>query len=412
MSEQKTPVAEEATPPPPQAQDPRPETKPASGPKRVSVYAPCEHTVFDAPFLDTAQLFDRVGGNTGNLAFVYGVMRALGGGVPFFRWGADPAAVKTACDVAVMPCANQVGMHCDMGNNATHLEKMDVGLVALGLGAQANSFDEDVEAPEGTWRWLKVIADHSVAGAPNIGVRGEYTRRQLEKNGLGDNVVVLGCPSLFISPFPDLGQRIAKRLEERPIRRVAVASGQRYWPQLRFIERQLVRLATETGGAYICQHPIHMLQLARNEGQRMDPKDAEGLREYLMPNADLRALSDWASRYAVAFVNILAWMDFVRRYDFVVGPRIHGVALAMQAGVPGLCIAHDSRTIELCEAMKIPYVQPKDLKDEISVDYLKKIFRFDASAFDQNRAERADAMRLISRLSNFLLSHSFRRNPQ
>ena len=55
----------------------------------------------------------------------------------------------------------------------------------------------------------------------------------------------------------------------------------------------------------------------------------------------------------------------MRKFDFVVGPRFHGVMLAMQAGIPGGVIAHDSRTLELCQTMGIPVRDHKEIAENI-----------------------------------------------
>jgi hypothetical protein len=65
--------------------------------------------------------------------------------------------------------------------------------------------------------------------------------------------------------------------------------------------------------------------------------------------------------------------------------------LAIQAGVPGLCIAHDSRIRELCEKCMIPYVMANDVKDGITLQDLPHLAEFDGKAFDQNRAAIAEA---------------------
>jgi hypothetical protein len=82
-------------------------------------------------------------------------------------------------------------------------------------------------------------------------------------------------------------------------------------------------------------------------------------------------------------------MEYLRGFDFVIGARIHGVMLGLQAGVPSLCIAHDSRTRELCETMKVPFVMARDVSGGVSREDLGRLFVFDADEFDQNRAKLA-----------------------
>jgi polysaccharide pyruvyl transferase WcaK-like protein len=53
----------------------------------------------------------------------------------------------------------------------------------------------------------------------------------------------------------------------------------------------------------------------------------------------------------VAFFDVTIWLDFLKRFDFVVGTRIYGAMLAMQVGIPAAVIAHDSGTYEMCTTM-------------------------------------------------------------
>jgi polysaccharide pyruvyl transferase WcaK-like protein len=100
---------------------------------------------------------------------------------------------------------------------------------------------------------------------------------------------------------------------------------------------------------------------------------------------DLDEFTEWTKTYGNVFFNIPSWMEHYRRFDFVVGLRIHGVMLALQAGVPALCIAHDSRTIELCETMKVPFVHAREVIHGIERKNLLKLFNFNPDEFDSNR---------------------------
>lgn len=86
-------------------------------------------------------------------------------------------------------------------------------------------------------------------------------------------------------------------------------------------------------------------------------------------------------------------MEFLRRFDFVVGTRIHGTVLGLQSGVPALCIATDSRTLELCQTMRVPYIAAKDCVERLKLEDLSRLFsdQFDAAEFDANRHALAKA---------------------
>jgi polysaccharide pyruvyl transferase WcaK-like protein len=97
----------------------------------------------------------------------------------------------------------------------------------------------------------------------------------------------------------------------------------------------------------------------------------------------------WIRRYAVTFNDAASWLDAMRKFDFVVGPRFHGVMLGIQAGVPGGVIAHDSRTFELCQTIGIPVRDHADLPERFTADDVRALFPFDGTAYDRRRAQLA-----------------------
>ncbi len=342
-----------------------------------------------APFLGASELSASVGHNTGNLCFVHAIDQHLGGGLPRYRRGDAHAVLDAASGTAVLPCANHLGVHADLRGEAEHFARMRQPIVAIGLGAQSGpDLRRLPELAEGSLRWLRVLAEHAPSSAPNIAVRGEFTLRLLKHYGLAERAVELGCPTLFLNPRPDLGRLIA-RSADGPIRRVAVAAGHYLWKHMNRLEASLARIVERTHGAYVLQSPREMLMLYRQEIGELPAATLEALRLPIAPEAVGLDIADWYRRYAVAFFDVPAWMNFLRGFDFVVGARIHGVMLALQVGVPALCIAHDSRTLELCRTMAVPHVTLEQVVEGVDLDGLRRLFRFDPVAFDARRAELA-----------------------
>ena len=116
----------------------------------------------------------------------------------------------------------------------------------------------------------------------------------------------------------------------------------------------------------------------------------------------LEEFARWSERHGNVFFDVSAWMEHYRRFDFVIGTRIHGVMLALQAGIPGVVIAHDSRTLELCETMMVPHVLASEVQNGITREELPGLFKFDAKEFDRNR--RALAKRYVEFLESNELS--------
>lgn len=337
----------------------------------------------DAAFRSTKDLYNLVGHNTGNLAFHYAINEQLGGCKESVSWYAPQGEINAKTGIAVLPCANQLGVHADYGSLADRFSQVDKKMVAIGLGAQASQDGDLPDIPEGTLRWVRGITEKAPTAAPNISVRGEFTLRALERYGLAQHAVVLGCPTLYINPNPLLGQAIAAKLNR--FDRVAVAAGHQRWRSLSRLEQSLTRLVTATGGAYIAQSPMEMVQVARGEAALLPDADRKECRDYMCPELMDDEFISWTRRYGRAFFDIPGWLEYLRGFDVVIGARIHGVMLGLQAGVPGLCIAHDSRILELCETMCVPYVRAKDVQGGVSREQIGELIQFDPDAFDRNR---------------------------
>lgn len=341
----------------------------------------------EAPSLGTTEQLYKETGNTGNLAFSFAISSHLNHPETTVPWGASPESISAAGGIGVIPAANQLGSHANMGKFAELLSRASAKIVIIGLGSQSNVGGKIPEISTGTLQWVKEIAHHAPSDSPNISLRGPFTKKVLDHYGFGEHAVVLGCPSLFINPDPELGRSIASR--KRPIRRIAVASGHQGWKHLSKIESSLTAMVTATGGSYVGQHAVEMVQLTRGEASSMEETALRACRDFACPQMSLDEFILWSERHGNVFWDVPSWMEHYRRFDFVIGARIHGVMLALQAGVPALCLVHDSRTLELCQTMMVPYVLAKDVSTGIARDDLLALFDFDAEAFDANRRKLA-----------------------
>jgi hypothetical protein len=332
---------------------------------------------------NAATLLDDVGGNTGNLAFRYGVFRQLQNPV-LLPWNATDDMIRRSGDVIVLALANQLGSHTDLGSQARRLKSIGLPVVGLGLGGQAKTDAQDINLTDGTKSWLETIAALAPSGHANIGVRGQYTFDQIAKLGFPVSASVIGCPSNFINLTDDIADQVGKGFK-RKISRIAVAAGIPHVAFLAHIEQNLADIVTQTGGAYIVQHGLEMLRLSRNEFQQLGPELFAFCKRYIYPAATDEQFELWCSQYAYSFFDVRAWMDFLRRFDFVIGTRFHGVMLAIQAGVPAGCIAHDSRTLELCKTMGVPVCDYKNINGPITKNNILDYFSYDDGAFRDTR---------------------------
>ena len=341
----------------------------------------------NAPF---DELFAYIGHNNGNLAFVHALQQHVQGEISYYPWTTPAATLKAEVDLLVMPCANQLGGHSDLGALGRTLDAADVPVVAIGLGAQATDMEHDVELTPGTLAWLQTLARLRPTDAPNIYVRGPYTERQVHRLGV-PGVVMGGCPSLFINPRPDLGQRLQAAAEQMP-RSLCVAAAHQSWAKCAPIEQQLVSMVSDAlfPGSYVPQSAADMIKISREEFDTIEPEVLDQIRRFAAPHLSTEVFKDWCRRYARSFYDVPSWMDHLRRYDFTVGARYHGVALALQAERMGLTITVDSRTKELCEQTGVPNVSAEELTGPVTRATLHdRVRRFDGTAYDELRTSKA-----------------------
>ena len=351
---------------------------------RIGLLAPMRR--YEDSFAGRSEaLFSASGGNLGNFAFVEALWRHLSPDATIVSWDTPPAQVSQRCDILVLAAANQLGAHTDLGDWAAHLEAIGLPLVVAGLGAQADHIDAPVELTPGTERFARVLAALAPGSAPNIGVRGAFTLRVLDKLGLADHAVVTGCPSNFLNDSKDFYSGLTARAEKVGIERLCVAAGSRHVGSVRDLEARLVRFVEATGGAYVVQDPLDTVKFARGESQYIDPADLRDLYHFLGAGRTRAEIDLWRLRHAMCFTDATSWMEAMRNFDFAVGARFHGVMLAIQAGTPGGVIAHDSRTAEMCETMAIPMQQGRDMPRDFALDDLRRLFAFDVEKYAATR---------------------------
>lgn len=352
--------------------------------KRVGLICP-EIRFDNAAFEPAIHLFRASGENTGNFAFVRALDSHLRPYVTPFPWFAAPEKVREHCDILVMACANQLGAHSDLGSLADWFERVGLPIVAVGLGAQSRGQDYDVQLQAGTRRWLDVIASHTPSSAPNILVRGEFSRRQVELAGHPERAAIAGCPSNFLNPDPNLGCRI-ELMWGRPIRRLAVAGGYFQWPSVKEDERRLIQLMNNVDTKkYVVQAELEMMQLAREEFSEILPDVLERIRDYLAPSLSMEEFRLWVEKYCIVYPDASSWMFALSKFDLVIGARFHGVMLGIQAGIPGIVVAHDSRTEEMCQTTLVPFCHAGAVEPTSSIEALWQLTIFDGAMYDASR---------------------------
>jgi hypothetical protein len=327
-------------------------------------------------------LYKSVGHNTGNVAFVHAIKKLVKIDVVSVPWH-SVGEIKS--EVLVFPAANQLGRHTDLGDLASGLEMSGAPIVVIGLGAQADDENSEPELKPGTQFWLETILKNRPSFNSNIWTRGEYTSNQIRRLVPGSDPVTGCCPSLFINQSAVLGKDLS--INKSDFRRVAVAAGNQGFRGMSKIEPELASLVSDSlyPGRYITQSMGEMIALGLGQFEKIDGEKMKSLNKYIAPWLDESGFKNWCRTYARTYFDAKSWMYELSNFDAVVGARYHGVALGLQAGIPGVLIAIDSRTYELGLATGVPTIKSIEI-DSITRRYLKtKWEEFDPIAYDSSR---------------------------
>lgn len=201
------------------------------------------------------------------------------------------------------------------------LKKCGKPVVVAGLGANSfGGFDPNFHKmlnPQ-LIRFLKELSDL----CPNIGIRGEFTSEVLKKLGIR-NTQIIGCPSFF-ETGPN---RVVKKPDFqnlKPVLTSPLASTAENLPAVMqdLMERDIINLSVFGAIPKIYRKCDYRRALRGDLG---------------------------------IFLNPEKWKAFLRRFNFALGPRLHGSIAAINAGLPALCTNADSRATEMCNFLKIPH---------------------------------------------------------
>lgn len=362
---------------------------------------------------DYKHLVSCVSGNTGNLVFNFAVENLIQFTQSDIRWSTPAKEINKENTPLLIPMANNIGPHTNVNHSGPKLNGVKVHKTIMGLGAQFPvTLDDPKEAaaqvPNGTSEWLTTVVDTSKV--QNISVRGEFTKNVLTELGFGKYVVALGCPSHFINNNPDLGKLLAERCSQLNMELhngVAITAGNPGIKNLNKLERFLIGLVDEFGGKYIVQHPESLIRLSQRWESSVPEADLQHINQSFFPDKSEEAMYSWFSKNSSTYVSVPQWMLDISKFSVCVGTRIHGVQVAIQSGVPAVCLYMDSRTKELCNTMHIPAISAHTFqKDPTLQKIIDALKTWNWQAYDENRRRLAQDTELFLKNNDL----SLRRN--
>ncbi|WP_080963492.1 polysaccharide pyruvyl transferase family protein [Pseudomonas putida] len=333
---------------------------------------------------------NRIGYNTGNMIFQSATWESIRNPKFLVGFGGNIQSIRENADVLFIPAANQVNPSWDLQGWADFVESLDLPVVVVGLGAQSSiGSSTDLKLKPGTERFLSIIAERT----SNIGVRGAFTAEVLNNLGI-KNTVVTGCPSNFTNENIQ-GETIASKLDEvrtgKFTRSCYVAGTME--PETRAVEQRLFRLARSEYSDFVFQTNDKILRTIYSK--QTNPESLEYFKwesAILSPESRTDLYIDEVLSKGKFYSDARTWIDEAGKYDITYGMRIHGNIAAIQGGGLGICIAFDSRTLELAETMGYPYALASEIlaMDRCHLTGLARITKFSANDFTDRRSQLRD----------------------
>ncbi len=294
----------------------------------------------------------------------------------------DTTELERSFDVIVIGASNFLHGGADFGRWASFLESVQLPCVIIGLGAQAPDFNWPVEVPAGTGRMLRILAERSVS----LGVRGDFTAETVRRLGI-DNVRVVGCPSMYWTCQPDL--RVVRRTATNEIAVSVNGSANVVDHSVdprssRRVEAAIARLSFELGYPYVLQNETELMAILTDVPGSSEASLVNALRQrYGFADTSSGDFISFVRRNMRVYSELNTWLAAVQQSDFVLGTRFHGCLVALLGGVPCFVIVHDARTREMCELLRIPHedvrnvgaIDVRGLYDTLDIEGLETTYR-------------------------------------
>lgn len=298
------------------------------------------------------------GGNVGNVLFADSVYKTLNtptseivvDGYSMERDGVDLNKIdylNNEYDVFVAPFANlfrESWVNVFKKINPT-IQKLKIPIVMVSGGlqmAQNQVFDDlSSDLKEQSYLFCKTILN---SGAASIGVRGQKTKDFLVHIGIPQDLIdVIGCPSMY---YNGKNLQITKDLKEINNDHSIAMNVNFEAPQI----SQLLNYHFEkySNFSYISQiHEEFSLILYGHPFLNHPHQN--------MPDNVNHPIF---KQNKIGFpIEAQGWINYMKTQNFVFGTRLHGCVAGFLANVPTCIFRYDSRTSELIDVHKFPFIE-------------------------------------------------------
>lgn len=352
--------------------------------------------------LSAGRALELAGSNTGNLIYQYAAERNVANPKLYFSQieHNDVEMIKSSVDVIHIPAANQLNPNFDLGGWADLMDHLDKPIFIAGLGLQCELSEDEVQLTPGTVRFIETLKRL----APQIGVRGEATKKLLEKFG-ATNVVVIGCPSNFINRKLTGDSIRATFTRLKGVTNPKVDFFPSTMSNHRDFEAKLRRMIYEFDYRFVLQTNPILFQYVETNGISSEAISyLEWEREVIAPSMTQDEYNSIYKDRSTYYFSAAAWIDSLSSRDLGIGMRMHGVVATIQGGRAGVCVVSDGRIQELVDAMAYPHVDLDAVSSANSLAQVLESVRFDAALYDQRRERNLERYRNIANECDVLIT--------
>ena len=322
--------------------------------------------------------------NIGNIVFLESIMRQTGA-IPISIYDFMNNPTDFHFDILILSLANFISPVYTLPESfICALEETKIPIVIFSVGIQCNSlYDlENMEISETALRILKL----SEKSNTTIGLRGEFTKKYLDKIGFY-NTQVIGCPSLFYEKV------IPKKVNISPQKIIINGSFNGNWRERL---KDLFYFGVKYNTDYLVQSESRVLVDKYNisddmiDGWHISEERKKYLKNrtydygyYLHDKIDIDAFRKWMVNNSFFYSDFDMWKNSMN-YDMSVGVRFHGSVMSTLNGVPSMVLRGDSRVEEFVLYHKLPNMDLNDFTDKLNpmdiydmIDYKEYEYRYD-----------------------------------
>lgn len=267
--------------------------------------------------------------------------------------------VRESCDFVLLRGSNYIHEEMDWGHFGAWLDALDLPVLCIGVGAQAETERPIVLPPEGRRLWQQI------AERATIGVRGAFSAETLHRNGI-HNLEIVGCPSIFRARDRGMTLRHPEGGPKRVTFSLRREVGSTYAVDIEAFtatQKRIIAKLDLAADLYLSCHgepeeKAFFFKSPRNMERALAKLVAENWFDEIT-GARLKQLYESRLYYVGAPGD---YDVYAPQFDAALGYRVHAVLPAVAMGVPGVLFSYDTRSRELAETFDLPIYSPGEFE--------------------------------------------------